>query len=490
MSLSASLSVALSGLSTASDQLAVVTRNVARANEDGATRKTANVSTLASGASHVSSVVRLANPQLLAKLLQTNSDAGTQKVIAAALDQFDLTVNDPSFEGSPSSLIGRLNSALQTYAASPQDATTANAAIAAARDLAQGFRNASDAVQQQRSLADKGIAASVENINALLAQFQTLNDEIVKGTGVRADVTDSLDQRDMIVQKLSEELGIRTVTDNNNSMSIYTDQGVTLFNAVPRPVTFRGTAYLGPTSTGNAVYVDGVPITGGAGSMQSTSGKLVGYAKVRDELGVTYQGQLDEMARGVIEAFSETDPSGTGALPQMLGLFTWDGDPAMPTSGAINPGIASQIRVNPLADPSKGGDAQLLRDGGINGSSYDYNTTDAQAFVGRLQALIDEMDVSRSFDAAAGIASTGSVSDFAGASAGWLQAQRKTATTASEYNTTLQQRAQDALSKETGVNIDEEMTQMLQFERSYQASARLMSTIDQMFQVLLQTFST
>jgi flagellar hook-associated protein 1 len=487
MSLSASLNVALSGISTSSDQLAVMSRNVARANEDGATRKTANVSTIENGASRVTSIVRLANPQLLDAVLKSNSNAGTQQVIANALNQFDLTVNDPSLEGSPSSLIGKLNAAMQVYAASPQDVTAANAAVAAAKNLAQGLNTASLSVQQQRSLADQAISASVNSINSLLSQFQTLNDEIVRGSGSGQDVTDSLDQRDLIVQKLSKEIGIRTVTEGNKSMQIYTDQGVTLFNGVPREVTFKGTSYLGPNTTGNAVYADGIPIVGGSGTMISATGQIAGYAAIRDNLGVTYQNQLDEVARGLIEAFSETDPSG-GALPPGLGLFSWDGDPAMPASGSINRGLASSIKVNTAVDPSQGGNASLLRDGGINGTSYVYNTSNSSAYSDRIEKIIDSISQSRTFDNAAGVANTGSVSDFAGASAGWLQAQRKSSTDASSYNNILQQRAMDSLSKDTGVNIDEEMTQMLQFERAYQASARVMTTIDQMFQTLLDTY--
>lgn len=99
------------------------------------------------------------------------------------------------------------------------------------------------------------------------------------------------------------------------------------------------------------------------------------------------------------------------------------------------------------------------------------------------------MQSSMTFDSAANLTGSATLNDFTSASAGWLQAQRKSASTAADYNTTLQQRASDSLSKETGVNIDEEMTNMLQFERAYQASARLMSTIDAMFQTLLQTYS-
>ena len=89
MALTTSLSVALSGLNTASEQLAVVSRNVARSGEEGATRKVANVSTVESGGSRISSIVRLANSSLLEKVLSTTSDAGAQKVIADALAQFD-----------------------------------------------------------------------------------------------------------------------------------------------------------------------------------------------------------------------------------------------------------------------------------------------------------------------------------------------------------------------------------------------------------------
>jgi flagellar hook-associated protein 1 FlgK len=47
-------------------------------------------------------------------------------------------------------------------------------------------------------------------------------------------------------------------------------------------------------------------------------------------------------------------------------------------------------------------------------------------------------------------------------------------------------RSTEALSNATGVNIDEEMTIMLELERSYQASAKLIATVDSLFASLLQ----
>jgi flagellar hook-associated protein 1 FlgK len=46
-------------------------------------------------------------------------------------------------------------------------------------------------------------------------------------------------------------------------------------------------------------------------------------------------------------------------------------------------------------------------------------------------------------------------------------------------------RTQQALSNSTGVNIDEEMSMMLDLEHSYQASARMISTVDNMLAALM-----
>ena len=47
-------------------------------------------------------------------------------------------------------------------------------------------------------------------------------------------------------------------------------------------------------------------------------------------------------------------------------------------------------------------------------------------------------------------------------------------------------RAISAWQGQIGINLDEEMTSLMAIERSYQATARLMSTVDQMFQAILR----
>ena len=46
-----------------------------------------------------------------------------------------------------------------------------------------------------------------------------------------------------------------------------------------------------------------------------------------------------------------------------------------------------------------------------------------------------------------------------------------------------------ALSNATGVNLDDQMSTMLDVEHAYQASAQLMSTVNSMYATLLQAFN-
>jgi flagellar hook-associated protein 1 FlgK len=379
-----------------------------------------------------------------------------------------------------------LSASLQHYAEAPHDAVRARSAIAAASDLAKGLNAASQTVQQVRQQADDDIGNSVGRLNTLLGQYETLNNAIVKGTRAGADVTDQLDARDRVLASLAEEVGIRTVSRADGDMAVYTDSGVTLFEGSARSVTFQATSSFGPATQGNAVYIDGVPVIGASATMPIASGRLVGLAQVRDDVAITYQSQLDEIARGLVEAFAESDQSAVPALPDVPGLFTYPGAPPMPATGTIVVGLAASIRVAASVDPAQGGNSNLLRDGGIGGNpAYVYNTSGAPAFSDRLQELLDGMNATRPFDAAAQSGAGGSIAGFSAASVAWLQEARSSADADSEYRIALLERSTEALSKVNGVNLDEEMTALLDLERSYQASSKLIMMIDSMFEALL-----
>jgi flagellar hook-associated protein 1 len=290
------------------------------------------------------------------------------------------------------------------------------------------------------------------------------------------------------VTELAQQIGVSTTTAANGSESIYTDSGVTLFQDTPRAVSFTPTPTPVDGTPGAQVTVDGVPITGANSPMPIQSGALAGYAALRDTVAPEYQAQLDQIAGGLINAFAESDQSANPTLPTLSGLFTTPGATSLPSMSATT-GLAAAIEVNPTVDPSQGGNPNLLRDGGISdpgNPAYTYNTTGAASYTGRIQELIGQISATQSFDPSAGLGSSSGLADYANASVSWLQAENQQASDASSYQSALATQATSALSNATGVNLDAEMTNMLNLENSYASSAKLLTTVTSMFSALLQ----
>jgi flagellar hook-associated protein 1 FlgK len=489
MSLAAALRTAQSSLMAKASQTAVASRNIAGASDPSYSRKIAVTTTDAAGGAQIVTIRRATDQILFSKLLSSASSSAAQQAISASLESLEQVAGDPQAEHSPAGRITLLTNAIQQFAVAPSDTVLAQAVVTAASELAEALNSATATVQQVRADADAAIANSVATINDLLAQFQKVNGAVVTGARSGADITDALDARDALLAKLSEEIGITTISRADHDIAIYTDSGVPLFDTVARTVTFEPTrAYLAGTS-GKAVMVDGIPVIGDAATMPIGSGRIEGLAVVRDEVAVAFQAQLDEIARGLIEAFAESDQSVPATLPDVPGLFTYYGAPAMPASGVASAGLAAEITVNPNVDPARGGTLSLLRDGGIadpGNPAYVHNPTGAASYSGLLQDYLDELGAVRAFDPGAGLGPSATLVGFAGSSVSWLEAARAEAAAKGEYQSSLLARTSEALSNATGVNLDNEMSILLELERSYQASSRLMSAVDMMFASLLE----
>ncbi len=482
MGLTAAIQTAQSALRTTSAQTAVTSRNVAGANDPSYSRKIALVTTSMDGGAQTVAIRRAADKALLENMIEATSRASAQQALGDGLTMLQQIVGDPADDRSPAALLGALNDSIQIYSTMPSDLSLAQGVLMKAQSLAGALNDATRTIEDVRRNADKDIASAVDELNRLLVDFEAANEAVVIGTHAGLDITDELDTRDKILSKVSELIGVRSVSRGANDVALYTDSGVTLFDGAARAVTFQPTPGIAAGLSGNAVLVDGVPVTGSSATMPITSGKLRGLAALRDEATATVQSQLDELARGLIEAFAESDQSVPAALPDRPGLFTYPGAPAMP-GAALVPGLAGTIAVNANVDPAKGGSLARLRDGGISdpgNPAYVYNPTGAAGFPDRLGEMLGELQASRGFDPAAGLGSDAALGSFATSSVGWLEAARQQAVGNAEYHTTLLVRASDALSHATGVNLDDEMSLLLELERSYQASAKLLASVDAM----------
>jgi flagellar hook-associated protein 1 len=495
MTLSSAYNIINSAFAVTGAQSATIARNITNASTPGYSREIANVVDNPYGGADVASITREANSALLDQVNSSTSESASQSAIAAGLATLAQTVSDSASTtssgamqngSSPSAMLANLQGALTTYEADPSNDSVGDAAVSAAGDLTASLNSGAAAVQQVRSQADANMAASVATINSLLNQFTQLNATVVNGLQSGADISSAQDSEDSILTQLSQQVGISTTTNANGSVSIYTDSGVTLFQDVPQTLSFTPSPTLTAGISGNPVTVDGIPITGASAPMAIQSGALAGLAQLRDTIAPEYQAQLDQISGGLVNAFAETDQTG-GTAPALPGLFTFPGATGVPSTTQVT-GLSGQIEVNPNVDPSQGGDVDLLRDGGISdpgSATYTYNTTGSTGYTGRIQQMVSAIGATQSFDPSAGLGASDSLSDYANNSVGWLQGQNQQATDAASYQSSVVTQATSALSNATGVNLDTEMTNMLNIENSYTTSAKLLTTVNDMFSALM-----
>ena len=495
MGLSATLSIAQAALQANANQTTVVSQNIAGVNSTGYSRKIANATTQSDGMPTVT-VTRASNADLFNLMLGSTSDSSAAQALSDGLDQLEQTVgltasasaseNGTATSGtSPSDLLSTMSTALTSYAAQPDSAALGQAFLSSAQALASNLNSASQTVQSVRGQADAGIADAVADVNSLLGQFTAVNTAIVKGTASGADISTALDTRDSLLTSLSKDMGITTTTNADGSMSVYTDSGVTLFDRVPNTVTFQPTSSFADGTVGNAVVVGGIPVTGSSSVMPLSSGTIAGLTTLRDTTTVGYQNQLNQIASGLVDSFADTDQTG-GTAATIPGLFTYPGSPTMPATGQT--GLAAAIAVNANADPAQGGSLDHIRDGNVgdpNTAAYDGNTTGAAAYATHLNALVTKLNASQSFDATSGGAASGTLATYAASSVSWLEAARSTATSNATSTGAVATQATTTLNNSTGVNLDDQLSLMLDLEHSYSASAELMSTVNTMFGTLI-----
>ena len=157
----------------------------------------------------------------------------------------------------------------------------------------------------------------------------------------------------------------------------------------------------------------------------------------------------------------------------------------MPPPARWSTVLPARSALNPPIDPSAGGNPTLLRDGGANGAAYVHNTGGA-SYSELLIAYGDRLDAPMTFDPAAGICIVQRLRLCRQRDRLVREACASRPTTAADTKEALAARTAEALSNDTGVNVDMEMSLLLDLEHTYQASARMMKTVDDMLDALLR----
>ena len=493
MSLSSAISTAQTIFSNTGLQSAALSRNIANASNPDYSRRV-GVSSIDSNGAQRMTIERTYDNGLVKQTMRSTAESSAQDILQQKLEGVRSLLGGNDYETAPSTFLKTLRDNLQAYATKPNESTLAATVVSSASDVANSLNGISSEIQSMRGTVDQEIGDLIEELNGLLDQFGDVNNAIKAGTALGRDVNNELDMRERYLKQISAIVGVRSFTRADNDMALYTTDGTMLFDVDKRKVLFAPQPAYDAATVGNPLIIDGAQITAGEGGNTTAQGKLQALLQVRDSIIPTYQNQLDETARGLVEMFQQNDTTGGGADP-IPGLFTWTGyvsGDTIPVTGELAPGLSASIKVNDSLVKSKGGDPVLLRDGGydvdglgIDASAYLANTNNEAGYSALLDGYVANFEADRDFDTKSFLDARTSIGQFATGSVGWLEQLISESATAKDNKQAQLSRVVEALSNTTGVSLDEEMSLMLELEQSYKASSKLVSTVDQMMEALL-----
>ena len=180
MSISASLSNALSGLTAASRAAALVSSNVSNAMTEGYGRRDLALSARQTMGVEVDGVVRVVDEAVIADRQIADAALGYDDGISGFYAQLESVLGAP---GDPGSLPGRIatfDAALTEAAARPDSQARLQGLLDAASSAARAFELASDEIQDLRMEADTRIATEVGRLNQGVANVAEINEQILR----------------------------------------------------------------------------------------------------------------------------------------------------------------------------------------------------------------------------------------------------------------------------------------------------------------------
>jgi len=341
MGLSQALSTAMSGLRATQASLALVGSNVANAETPGYVKKTVNQVAGTTGEFGSSVLINGVNRQLdqyLQTQLRTETaGASYADVRSSYLANLQNVYGNPDESGTIESAFNNLLTAFQGLSTSPDSQSARIGAVSAAQSMAQQLNATTQGIQNLRANAETGINDSVITANNAMAQIAAINNQLRNNGQTDAATASLLDQRDQYIDQLSQLMDIRTVTNNLNQVTVFTNSGVQLVGTEASKLSFdpQGTVTpntlynTNPTKSNVGTITINFP-HGGSYDLVSTnsirSGKIAAYLELRDNTLVQAQAQIDQFAASMSSALSDKTTDGTAAPASVLPQAGYDLD--------------------------------------------------------------------------------------------------------------------------------------------------------------------
>lgn len=448
--------------------LGVVGNNIANVNTPGYTRQVPEL--VAAPTAHgiggllvghgvdVRAIRQVLDPLIDRRLLQAAADRGERRALRDQLGELAQVVNDLADPSLPSTL-DDFYAAADALARNPAGVAERQNLLGRANTLVAGLSRRSDALADlQRALDDRFTQLGPE-VNDNLAQVAALNRDIVTRELGGQSANDLRDARRTLLDALGQTLRVSVLEDEHGAVRVAAANGAVLVEnaSVVHRIAVRGA---GVGLDGLALHEAG--LTDAQGNFLSaptafTDGTFGGLASVRDGAIVTASQRLDTLVAG-----SGSNPGLIGAVNaiQQAG-FDLDGNAttAVPLFGGTGAADVSVL----ITDPRQIAAAQSATPGDNRNALAlaDLRTTRLTALGNETLTSYLALEQARVGEDAA---LAGDQADATDLLVKHLESER------------------DAVS---GVNLNEELTNLLRYQRAFQAASQVINVANSALDALL-----
>jgi flagellar hook-associated protein 1 FlgK len=333
-------------------------------------------------------------------------------------------------------------------------------------------------LEELRASGIQRLQDAVENLNRLAANVADLNRQIISaeaGGGTAADLRDS---RDRALDELAKLTPVQVVERQNGGVGVMIG-GITL---VDDTVTRALSIDLAPGNT-RVVRTDTGTLLDG------TDGQIGALIQLLDTEIPGMRDQLDTLARGIVQSVNELHRAGTVQhIDPVTGTnLTWVdffhiekdalGNDDFDSVHAGNIRLADDVARDPSYIAIGVG-----RTGAPAGEEYQAGNTDIALAIGRLRdtPLGDPLP-----SGAANVLGNKTIGGYYQGIVTGLGARIATARASTTAHETLAQQAEIRRESVSGVSTDEEMVKLIQSQTAYQAAAKVITTVDEMLQTII-----
>ena len=456
-SLTQLLYTARDALGAQSYALGVTGQNITNVNTPGYVRRDPLLETRALGTATTGSVTavglrRATDVYIEKRELTARGSAAAASEHDNQLASVEALFNDLGGTGMGSALDG-VYASFSALASNPNDPTTRAAVLGAASAFADRANSMAGSLSDAKNELFAQAKATVAQINDKANSIAQLNRRIVAAQAQGEDAADLKDQRNNLLLGLSEMVDIRTIPDDKGSIIVQAAGSSLVDGTDTRPLTVD----LNPDGSLKLLSQHG---TGGGTTEVTqflTGGKLAGIKEARDVDIFDVASKLDKLVFDVGTAINTQHAAGFGK-DGVSGRNLFD---LSPTSD----GAARAIRLGATVAGNPDAIAAAFDTASLPGGS---DNAVALSNLWRTP-LSDGRTASESYgDIVGGIG------------------QRKSAIAQSvETQQAIKDQIQAMREAVSGVSLDEEMVSLTKYQRAYEAAGRVLSTVDQLMQDLI-----